>query len=41
MAELEGAVVLERPSFGIYGVSSTFTASPVGGTLALGMAVPF
>jgi hypothetical protein len=40
-AEVEGAAVLVRPSFGIYGVTSTYTAAPVGGTLALGVAVPF
>ncbi|HVU52234.1 MAG TPA: hypothetical protein VHL80_16160 [Polyangia bacterium] len=40
-AEVEGAVVLVRPAFAIYGVPSTFTSSAVGGTLALGVAVPF
>ena len=38
---LEGALVLVRPSFAIYGVPSTFNSSAVGGTLALGVAVPF
>jgi hypothetical protein len=40
-ADVEGALVLVRPSFGIHGVASTFTAAPVGGLAALGLAVPF
>ena len=40
-ADVEGALVLVRPSFAIYGVPSTFNSSAVGGTLALGVAVPF
>jgi hypothetical protein len=40
-ADVEGALVLVRPSFAIRGVPSTFTSSAVGGTLALGVAVPF
>jgi hypothetical protein len=40
-ADVEGALVLVRPSFAITGVPSTFTSSAVGGTLALGVAVPF
>jgi hypothetical protein len=40
-ADVEGALVLMRPSFAIYGVPSTFTSSAVGGTVALGVAVPF
>jgi hypothetical protein len=40
-ADVEGALVLVRPSFGIHGVASTFTVAPVGGLVALGLAVPF
>ena len=39
--DVEGALALLRPSYGIYGVAPTFTAAPVGGVLALGVAVPF
>jgi hypothetical protein len=39
--ELEGAALLQRPTFAIYGAQSTFTPASVGGTLALGLAVPF
>jgi hypothetical protein len=39
--EIESAVVLQRPTFAIYGAQSTFTPAPVGGTVALGLAVPF
>jgi hypothetical protein len=39
--EAEGAVLYQRPTFGIRGAPSTFTASPLAGTLALGVAVPF
>jgi hypothetical protein len=39
--QVEGAVVLQRPTFAIYGAQSTFTPAPVGGTVALGLAVPF
>jgi hypothetical protein len=39
--DVEGAVVLQRPTFAINGAQATFTPAPVGGTLALGLAVPF
>jgi hypothetical protein len=39
--DVEGAVVLQRPTFAINGAQETFTPAPVGGTLALGLAVPF
>jgi hypothetical protein len=40
-AEVEGAVTFLRPTYAIYGVSSTFTAAPLAGAVALGVAVPF
>lgn len=40
-ADLEGAVVYWRPIFAINGVDQRFTAAPVAGVLALGVAVPF
>jgi hypothetical protein len=39
--DVEAALLLERPSFAIVGAPAVFTPSPVGGTLALGVAVPF
>jgi hypothetical protein len=39
--ELEAGVILRRPTFAINGTPSTFTAGPLGGTAALGLAVPF
>jgi hypothetical protein len=40
-ADVEGAVVYWRPVFAINGVDQRFTAAPVAGVLALGVAVPF
>jgi hypothetical protein len=40
-ADLEGAVVYWRPVFAINGVDQRFTAAPVAGVLAFGVAVPF
>jgi hypothetical protein len=39
--EVEGAAVLQRPTFAIYGAQPTFTPAPVGAVAALGLAVPF
>ncbi|HTA19933.1 MAG TPA: hypothetical protein VK989_11605 [Polyangia bacterium] len=39
--DAEVALLLERPTFEIVGESAEFTPSPVGGLLALGVAVPF
>jgi hypothetical protein len=39
--DVEAALLLERPSFAILGAPSAFRPSPVGGALALGVAVPF
>jgi hypothetical protein len=39
--DAEAALLLERPTFEILGESTEFTPSPVGGLLALGVAVPF
>ena len=39
--EVEAALLLRRPTFAIEGVSTVFTPSPIGGALALGVAVPF
>jgi hypothetical protein len=39
--DVEAALLLRRPTFAIEGVSTVFTPSPVGGALALGVAVPF
>ena len=39
--DAEAALLFERPTFEIIGAPSTYTTSPVGGTLALGVAVPF
>jgi hypothetical protein len=39
--EVEVAALFQRPTFGIHGAPTTFTTSPVAGTLALGLAVPF
>src|SRR5882672_4214894 len=36
--DVEGAVLFERPTFGIHGAPSTFTTSPVEGALAAGLA---
>jgi hypothetical protein len=39
--DVEGAVLFERPTFGIHGAPSRFTVSPIAGVLAAGLAVPF
>ena len=39
--DAEVALLLERPTFEIVGETTEFTPSPVGGQLALGVAVPF
>ncbi len=39
--EAEVAALFQRPTFGIHGAPTMFTTSPVAGTLALGVAVPF
>src|SRR5450432_384612 len=39
--EADAALLLQRPTFAIHGAPTMFTSSPVAGTLALGIAVPF